>query len=343
MAERPSYWLTRFLILRLLGLVYVVAFASLAAQVLPLIGRDGLLPATLFLARVAAEAGSRWSAFLQLPSLFWLDASDRFLVVMSVAGAGLSLAVLLGFANAVLLAVLWALYLSFVHVGQLWYGYGWEIQLAETGFLAIFLCPLLDGRPFPGRPPPAAVIWLFRWLIFRIMLGAGLIKLRGDACWRDFTCLYWHYETQPVPNPLSRALHFMPHWFHRLGVAFNHVSELVASWFAFAPRLARHVAGGVLLAFQIFLILSGNLSFLNWLTIVPVLACFDDSLLGRVLPASLVARAERAAREARPSRAQRLAVRALVVVVVLLSVYPVLNLLSSRRWSSSWRCSASRR
>src|SRR5207302_4924950 len=120
--------------------------------------------------------------------------------------------VLAGFANALLLAVLWALYLSFVHVGQDWYGYGWEIQLLETGFLAVFLCPLLDGRPFPRRPPPVAVIWCFRWLVFRVMVGAGLIKLRGDPCWRNLTCLYYHYETQPIPNPLSRRLHFMPRW-----------------------------------------------------------------------------------------------------------------------------------
>jgi hypothetical protein len=96
--------------------------------------------------------------------------------------------------------------MSFVHVGQVWYAFGWEIQLLETGFLAIFLCPPLNPRPFPRRPPPIAIIWLLRWLAFRIMLGAGLIKLRGDSCWRHLTCLYYHYETQPIPNPLSRSL-----------------------------------------------------------------------------------------------------------------------------------------
>ena len=75
------------------------------------------------------------------------------------------------------------------------------------------------------------------------MLGAGLIKLRGDPCWRDLTCLFYHYETQPIPNPLSRTLHFMPRWFHRAGVLFNHLTELVAPWFVFGPRRARHVAG----------------------------------------------------------------------------------------------------
>ena len=328
---RPSYWLTRFLILRLLGLVYFVAFLSLAQQVLPLIGTDGLLPVGLFLERVQTHFGSRLAGFLQIPSVFWVNASDRVLVVAAWAGTALSLVVLLGFANAPLLAVLWALYLSFVHIGQDWYGYGWEIQLLETGFLAVFLCPLLDGRPFPRRPPPTPVVWCLRWLVFRIMLGAGLIKLRGDPCWRNLTCLYYHYETQPIPNPLSRRLHFMPHWFHQLGVLFNHLAELAAPWFAFGPRAARHAAGTVLLALQIFLILSGNLSFLNWLTIVPILACFDDSLLGRLLPRRLVARAERAAGEAEVSRAQQVAVGVLVAVVAALSVAPVENLLSRRQ------------
>jgi len=296
-----------------------------------LIGHDGLLPADFFLARVAEQLGSRTDGFLRLPSVFWLGISDPLLVTLAWVGVALSALVLVGVANAVLLAALWALYMSFVHVGQLWYGYGWEIQLLETGFLAIFLCAPLDPRPFPRLPPPTPVVWLFRWLIVRIMLGAGLIKIRGDRCWRDLTCLYYHYETQPIPNPLSRRLHFMPRWVHRGGVIFNHVSELVAPWFAFWPRLARHVAGAVMLAFQATLILSGNLSFLNWLTIVPILACFDDGFFARVLPRRIVARAARAAEEARPSRAHDVAVWALVVVVATLSVQPVRNLLSSRQ------------
>jgi len=328
MPSRESYWLTRFVLLRLLGFVYFMAFLSLAQQVLPLIGHDGLLPVGLFLERVGAHAGSRSAAFRLLPSVFWLDASDATLLWAAWIGTGLSLLVLAGFANALLLGVLWALYLSFVHIGQDWYSYGWEIQLTETGFLAIFLVPLLDPRPFPRVAPPTPVLWLFRWLIFRIMLGAGLIKLRGDRCWRELTCLFWHYETQPIPNPLSWRLNFMPHWFHRGGVVFNHLTELVAPWFAFGPRIARRTAGAVMLAFQIFLILSGNLSFLNWLTIVPILACFDDGVWRRLLPARLVARAERAKTEAVRSVPQQLATAAIVVVVALLSVGPVQNLLS---------------
>ena len=327
----PSYWLTRFVILRLLGVVYFFAFLSLAIQILPLIGSNGLLPADLFLERATSYFGSRLDAFQQFPSLFWLDASDGLLLTLAWVGVGLSFLVALGFANAILLLVLWALYMSYVHIGQDWYGYGWEIQLLETGFLAIFLCPLFDPRPFPRRPPPAPVIWLFRWLAFRIMLGAGLIKIRGDECWRDLTCLYYHYETQPIPNPLSRYLHFMPRWFHRGGVVWNHVSELLAPWLAFGPKRLRHVSGFLMVTFQIILILSGNLSFLNYLTIVPMLACFDDSLLRRVLPGALVLRAERAAGRAERSSAQSIVVAILVVVVAALSYDPVRNLMSSHQ------------
>jgi hypothetical protein len=328
---RPTYWLTRFVVLRLLGLVYLTAFLVFCFQGMALLGSDGLLPAADFLPRVAEHAGGWREGFEMLPSLFWLDVSDRALVAAGWCGAALSLLVLCGYANSLMLLVLWALYLSIVHIGQLWYGYGWESQLCETGFLAMFLVPLLDGRPFPRRPPPMVIIWLLRWLTFRIMLGAGLIKLRGDQCWRDLTCLEFHYETQPIPNPLSRWLHSEPPWFQKAGVLFNHLAELVAPWFMWWPRLARHVAGAILLAFQVILILSGNLSFLNWLTIVPILACFDDGVWRRVLPRRLVARAERAATEAVPSRGMQGAALAYAAAVVFLSIAPVQNLLSSRQ------------
>jgi lipase maturation factor len=329
--EPAPFWLTRFLILRVLGGIYFFAFLAAARQIVPLIGEQGLTPLRLFFDRIQGGAASPLEGFLQFPSLFWLDHSDAFLQTVAWIGAGLSLVVLLGYANGVILALLWALYMSFVHVGQDWYGYGWEIQLLETGFLAIFLCPLLDGRPFPRRPPPVPVVWLFRWLIFRIMLGAGLIKIRGDSCWRDLTCLAYHYETQPIPNPLSRTLHFMPLWFHRGGCLFNHLVELGCPWLLFSPRRLRHAAGLLMLLFQIILILSGNLSFLNYLTIVPILACFDDRLLERLLPGRLGAAAGAAAASARPSSAQRWISVALAALVAWLSIDPVLNLFSVRQ------------
>ena len=169
MPDRPTYWLTRFLILRLLGIVYAVAFLVAINQILPLIGSDGLTPVDGFIQRVTATLSSTGAAFIRLPSIFWLTHSDTALLTVAWIGFLLSLAVAAGFANAPMLFILWFLYMSICNIGQEWYGYGWEIQLLETGFLAIFLCPLIDPRPFPKREPPLLVIILFRWLICRIM------------------------------------------------------------------------------------------------------------------------------------------------------------------------------
>ena len=322
------YWLTRFVLLRLLGFVYAVAFLAAALQLVPLIGSDGLLPLAPYLDAVAEHVGSRWDGFWALPTFFWLNASDGALRAVAWSGFALSCAVVVGYANAVGLAALWMLYTTIVHAGQDWYGYGWEIQLLETGFLAIFVVPLVDPRPFPRRAPPIALIRLLRWLAFRIMLGAGLIKIRGDSCWKDLTALYYHFETQPIPNPVSRALHFLPRPVLRAGVVFNHLAELVAPWFVFGPRLARRIAGAGIVAFQATLIVSGNLSFLNYLTIVPALACFDDGVWSRVLPSALVRRAERAAAESQPSIAMERVSWAVAALVAVLSIAPVVNMAS---------------
>jgi len=326
---QPTYWLTRFMILRLLGVVYAVAFLVAVNQIIPLIGADGLLPAGTYLQQVNEALGSAGAGFMRLPSVFWFWHSDAALLTVSWIGLLLALVMIAGYANAPMIALIWFLYMSIVHVGQEWYSYGWEIQLSETGFLAIFLCPLWDMRPFPRRPPPFVIIVLFRWLICRIMLGSGLIKYRGDVAWRNGTALYNYFETQPIPGPLTRWFHFLPHGALKAGVWFNWLAELMAPWFSFGPRLARHIAGVVMVLLQLAIIMSGNLSFLNWLTIVPALACFDDGFWAKILPGKLVRAAATAAEQAEESKGMVATAWVVTALVGLLSVQPALNLLSS--------------
>jgi hypothetical protein len=327
-ASAPTYWLTRFVILRMLGFIYAIAFLVAINQIVPLIGANGLLPVDIYLQKISAALGSDAAGFMRLPSVFWFGHSDASLLIVAWIGFLLSCVVIAGYANALLLVVLWFLYMSFVHVGQEWYGFGWEIQLNETGFLAIFLCPLIDMRPFPRYAPPFPIIVLFRWLIFRIMLGAGLIKLRGDEIWRNATALHYHFETQPIPGPLSRWFHFLPHTALKIGVWLNHLAEVLAPLFVFWPRVARHIAGVVIVLFQFTIILSGNLSFLNWLTIVPALACFDDGFWSRFLPDRLVRKAEAAAEKAEESKPMRTTAWIVTVIIALLSFRPAINMLS---------------
>src|SRR5262249_40462464 len=208
------------------------------------------------------------------------------------------------------------------------WGWGWETLVLETGFLAVFLASPVDPRPFAKDSPPRAVIWLLRWVVFRLMLGAGLIKLRGDECWRDLTCLVTHYETQPLPNPVSWVLHQLPVWVQKGSVLFNHYAELVAPFMIFGNRPARIVGGISIVAFQLLLIVSGNLSWLNWLSITIAIACFDDAALLRLCPARFRAELRELGAVAPNKKPRKVAVYALCTVIGVLSLNPVINLFS---------------
>jgi hypothetical protein len=329
--DSSKHWLTRGVLLRGLGFVDAVAFWSLYRQMDGLLGSHGILPIAQYLGRLRDVLGGG-KAFLELPSLLFVSSSDGVMHALCLLGLALSLLAVAGFANAWTMAVICVVYSSFVHAGQIFYGYGWELLMIEAGFLGIFLAPPRGLRTGSPLLPPVAVIWLFRWLTFRVMLGAGLIKVRGDPCWLALTCLADHYQTQPSPNPLSPYFHALPLAAHKVGALFNHLVELVAPWGLFGTRRMRLVSGTLIVVFQTILILSGNLAFLNWLTIVVALSAFDDAAFERILPSRLRARVrERLARLGdglAPSLARRITLRVLVAVIAFLSIFPVVNMLS---------------
>lgn len=210
-----SFCTAKHAILRSLAAVYAVAFLAAWQQNGALIGENGLVPAKPAFDRERAAAASALDGFMSKPSLFWwLPFDDAGLDGVSAAGLCLSLLVMLGLHSSVAMLSLWLLYFTVVSAaeGSSFYAYGWESQLLETGFLAVFL-PLLAPR---AADPSRAMLWLFRWLAFRISLGAGLIKLRGGSCWEARTCLHYHFETQPVPSPASFVFHFLPRPSRRL-------------------------------------------------------------------------------------------------------------------------------
>uniref|UniRef100_A0A8C9BUU4 Lipase maturation factor n=1 Tax=Phocoena sinus TaxID=42100 RepID=A0A8C9BUU4_PHOSS len=349
-----TFWLTRIVLLKALAFVYFVAFLVAFHQNKQLIGDTGLLPCRVYLRSVQQHFRGQvsWETVSYAPTVLWLldwSHMDFNLDALALLGLGISSFILVsGCANMVLMATLWVLYMSLVNVGQIWYSFGWESQLLETGFLGIFLCPLWTLSPLPrGTPTSRIVLWGYRWLIFRIMLGAGLIKIRGDQCWRDLTCMDFHYETQPVPNPVAYFLHHSPWWFHRFETLSNHFLELVVPFFVFLGRQMCILHGALQILFQMVLIISGNLSFLNWLTIVPSLACFDDATLGFLFPSGpgslkdqVLRMQEEEARGARAPRTRGSVARytvnlALGVLVAWLSVPVVLNLLSPQQVMNS--------
>jgi len=314
--EPGSYWLVRFLFQRGLALIYLLAFLVAATQFRPLAGEDGLLPTAEYV---------EGTTFRQRPSLFYLFPSDRAISVAAWTGVGLSAVALFAGpywiptpyavpVSMLLWLILWGLYQSFVNAGRVFYGYGWESMLLETGFLAVFL----GAGP---SQPPVVVIWLLKWLLFRNMFGAGLIKIRGDDCWRDLTCLDYHYETQPIPNPLSWFAHRLPDRFHRLETLGNHVVELAVPFLYFAPQPFAAAAGVATIGFQGWLMLTGNFAFLNALTIVQSVALFSDGVLTAVVPITAPATT---VTPAWLSAASIL----LAILVAALSIQPTANMLS---------------
>jgi hypothetical protein len=276
----PTQGQVRWLFVRALALVYLCAFLSLAVQVEGLIGSGGILPAQELLRYVWERTGIE--RYWLLPTLFWLDASDGALLLACGGGAALSLALLAGLAPVPVLALLWALSLSLAGVGQVFLGYQWDALLLETGLLAIFFAP--GGvRPGVAGEPPRLVLWLLRWLLFRLMFGSGLVKLAsGDPTWRSLAALDYHYWTQPLPTWLGWYAHQLPSWFQQASVAAMFGVELVAPWLVFAGRRARLVAFFPLAGLQLLIAATGNYAFFNLLTLALCLTLLDDqSLPGR--------------------------------------------------------------
>lgn len=271
----PQYWVGRLILERGTAVVYVFAFVAAARQFRALIGEHGLLPVPRYLAR---------HSFVRTPSIFHLHYSDRFFAIVAWSGAAVAAGMAAGLADVVPLGVavslwllLWVAYLSIVNVGQTWYSFGWESLMLEMGFLAIFL-----GND--RIAPPLLTMWLARLLLFRLEFGAGLIKLRGDSCWRDLTCLYYHHETQPMPGPLSWFFHHLPKPLHRVEAAGNHFAQLVVPFGLFAPQPVAGIAGAIVVVTQLWLVASGNFAWLNWLTILLGCSAIDAPSLAALLP-----------------------------------------------------------
>jgi hypothetical protein len=309
-----EYWYSRWLFERSLAAIYLVAFIAAARQFVPLLGEHGFEPIGRWVQQVPFRAS---------PSLFYLFPRDGALQACAWLGIALSTLALSAFpqrmgpgTTATVWMLLWMLYLSFVNVGQTFYGFGWETLLCEVGFFTIF-------AGASRAAPNMWLIWIWRWTLFRLMFGAGLIKLRGDPCWRDLTCLNYYFETQPMPNALSWYFHWLPSAVLAAGVLINHFVEVVVPFAYFAPQPFASIAGVLTILFQGVLIASGNLSWLNWLTVVLCIPLISDRWL-TWLPIHPPV-------DMSGEPAFHITLYLVAVVVALLSVAPVANMLSPRQ------------
>jgi hypothetical protein len=311
-----DYVRTRRLFLRLVGLVYLIAFWSIHWQMAGLFGSRGLSPAVTFLEQVEPQlAGSR---LLDLPTIFWwIGASDAALRGVALAGMVAAGALVAGWLPLLGAVVLWLLYLSLVSVGQPFLSFQWDSLLLETGFLAIFFAPttwrLASAR---AAPPSMVVLWLLRLLLLRLMFFSGWVKLAsGDPAWWSLDALQYHYWSQPLPTWTSWYANLLPAWAQKVSCAVMFAIELGLPLFILGPRRLRLLAAAGFLLLQTGIAATGNYGFFNLLSAVLCVPLLDDRVLGRV-PRVLEPRFGRDART-------RLAVDVAVACVILALALPL--------------------
>ena len=311
-----QYWIARFIFQKSLALLYIVAFLVALNQFKALLGENGLLPVPRFLTYVK---------FSQAPSIFHFYYSDKFFMTITWLGLAVSIFLFFGFAdkfsfllNAFFWFIPWLIYLSIVNVGQTFYSFGWESLLLEIGFLSIFLGSNKSLVPI-------IIIFLLRLILFKLEFGAGLIKIRGDECWRNLTCLNYHHETQPMPNPLSWYFHNLPSSVHKLEVLGNHFVQLIVPWGLFLPQPFSSIAATMIIGTQFWLVLSGNFSWLNWSAIVLSFSAFSNSYLKRIFPFIEVPTSLTIC-----SWQQNISI-VISILILVLSYKPILNLFSKQQ------------
>jgi len=270
-----SYQLVAALFLRLLGLIYLIAFASIGVQIEGLAGSQGILPFSQELVYLESQLGIE--RYFLVPNLFWLNASDAALTGAAIAGCTVSVLIILDRWTRLCLITAFVLYLSLYSAGQLFLNFQWDGLLLEAGFLAIFL-----------TPASRVVILLFRWLLFRLRFMSGISKLTmQDPSWSGLTALNSYFEVQPLPTPLAWYVHQLPEWLLMTGTAATLVIEILVPFMMFLPRRWRFAAAWITILWQVLIMLTSNHNWFNILTIVLCLFLFDDKAVQAILPQGL--------------------------------------------------------
>jgi predicted DCC family thiol-disulfide oxidoreductase YuxK len=293
--EKSYYSLTRWIFLRFLGLIYLIAFVSLWTQVPALIGHNGILPAhdlVSELKQVCDARGIGFDEFCLAPTLCWMNSSDIFLHIQCAAGTLFAILLIFEIAPLLSLALLWLLYLSLTTVGGSFFEFQWDNLLLETGFLAVFFAPLQLQPGFSREAQPSKIaLWLLRLLLFKLMFSSGCVKLSsGDPAWHNLTALTYHYYTQPLPTWIAWYANQLPFWFQELSCAVMFTIELGAPFLIFMPRRIRFFGCGAIVTLQILILLTGNYCFFNLLTLALCVLLFDDFVLQKILPVQFAER-----------------------------------------------------
>ena len=272
----------RWLVLRAVGFVYLFIFSGILFESQALLGPNGVVPLTEFFPQLREKFPGTLEALTEAPSLFWLSSHPAMISLLAWSGLAAALALFLNFAPRLALAACWLLFLSFASTWRVFSPAQLDNLMLEVALLCIPFAPA-GLRPGLGvaSPPRPLVLFMVRWLLFRVMFEAGIVKLAaGDPRWRDFTAMEVMYETSPFPTIFGYWDHHLPHAWHLFEIALTFAAELAAPLLAvFAGRRGRWFALAAWTLLQAGIQLTSNFGWLNTASIGLGLLLLDDQML----------------------------------------------------------------
>ncbi|HMJ57167.1 MAG TPA: lipase maturation factor family protein [Polyangiaceae bacterium] len=268
---------------RLLGLMFLVSFASLSTQVVPAAGREGVTPVAKWFPRMRSDFAAP-QRYFYFPTLLWLSAKDAMLRGLCFAGMAAALGVVYGgpFSFACLL-VCYLAYLSLdLPMGLI---FPWDCVLFEASFFSLFLGPTL---PLPSleavHPPEPAIAWMYRLLLFRVMFGFGKFKFLG-ATKADRGYLKGFLINQPLPSYIGWYMEKLPMWMLKGALFLMFVAEIPAPLLLFFPGRASIIGDIVIFLLMIAIQACGSFGYFSMVMMV-VCVTVLDSITARQLALS---------------------------------------------------------
>lgn len=253
---------------RLLGVIYFIVFFPFLFQMKGLFGHNGIQPIPLYLNLIKRRFDRR--RYYLVPTLFWINASDTALMALVWSGIAISILLILGIVPPLMLLLLYILHLSLVAAGQDFLSFGWELFLLEITCNTLFLSLTSPPNPF---------IWIsLNLLLFRFFFQAGVSKIFSrDVNWRNLTAIWYHYQSQPLPNTIAWYVYKLPLGMHKFTTALMFFIELVVPFFIFGTEEMRLIAFIFFVGLQLSIWFTGNFSYLNHLTAVLSIILVSDT------------------------------------------------------------------
>lgn len=281
----PALLWPRWLVLRGGGFVYVVIFAGILFEGRALVGAQGIDPIADFCAMMRNIFPHLPERFLRAPGLFcFIGAGPSTLAILPWVGLAAAVALFLNLWPRLCLFVCWVIFLSYVSTWRIFTASIDDQLMLEFALLAIPFAPA-GFRPGLGADSPPAPIAVFalRFLLFRVMFEAGIIKfIPTDSPWRDFTAMNVLFQSSPAPTVLGYLNSCLPHAFLVAQIVLTFVAEIIAPVAAlFGGRRWRWFAFLSWTIFQAGIQATINFGWLNTASIVLGLLLLDDAMLAQ--------------------------------------------------------------